>query len=591
MKVLLVFLAFSLCCFSSNAQLLEEGSTTTTEIETQGGVEEVTETTVTIEHKDTGDILDGDTGVVSSKYEGDADIDWGGAGSVYSHSSCTDAASGFPATGTDGRTSACGHARTNSLTTWRQYVDLNSFDIKDGGEVNYEFLFAFPNSMYNNSGQTAYVQTKGYNDNALQWETGLVTIDKTTFTQNPYNYNNNTNWVNTVTGSYDFSNQLDKVYIEIGGYGEYYWDEFQYNVVYNHITTTVETWMQLVQQEQEISTTIDLMDNYDVDDYNTSPVNNSIDDIPEINLDLDIEIDEPDVGGIDIPDTTVVDVQIQIPEIDNVSAEMFEDLNVGEPMVNVEEVVAEVSELVAEIQQIEVETEVQPATNIEPEIETPTEIAENVEVEEISTSVNGAGEQSEEVVVEKVAEETEVSEPEPTENKVEETTEVADNEPEVEEIKEEQPAKETKEEQVAENEPEEKEVVQEEVKEEPKEEVKEEPKEEKEIVEEETKEEVKEAKAENKPTKQQEKKQEKAKEIRENFASQYDAVAQITTLALVNALGPNINTYSNQVVQTQPTWYKSEEIYSDVVMQDPLGNYFGVRDSLVFEQMIGEQYE
>ena len=87
MKVLWVFLVFYLYCFSSNAQLLDEGSTTTTEIEIQGDVEEITETTVTIEHKNTGDVLDGDTGVVTSKYEGDADIDWGGAGSVYSHTS------------------------------------------------------------------------------------------------------------------------------------------------------------------------------------------------------------------------------------------------------------------------------------------------------------------------------------------------------------------------------------------------------------------------------------------------------------------------------------------------------------------------
>ncbi len=72
-RLLLAFLVFSLCCYSSNAQLLDEGSTTTTVIESQGNVEEVTETTVTIEHKTTGDVLDGDTGVVSSKYEGDAD--------------------------------------------------------------------------------------------------------------------------------------------------------------------------------------------------------------------------------------------------------------------------------------------------------------------------------------------------------------------------------------------------------------------------------------------------------------------------------------------------------------------------------------
>jgi hypothetical protein len=76
-----------------------------------------------------------------------------------------------------------------------------------------------------------------------------------------------------------------------------------------------------------------------------------------------------------------------------------------------------------------------------------------------------------------------------------------------------------------------------------------------------------------------------------NFQSNYDPVAQITTLALVNALGPNINTYSNQVVQPALQWYKTEEIYTNVVIDDPLGDYFGVRDSLMFEQMIGQQYE
>ena len=53
----------------------EEGDTVTTVIESQGDIEEVTQTTVTIEHKASGDVLDGDTGIVTSKYEGDADID------------------------------------------------------------------------------------------------------------------------------------------------------------------------------------------------------------------------------------------------------------------------------------------------------------------------------------------------------------------------------------------------------------------------------------------------------------------------------------------------------------------------------------
>ena len=489
MKILLflVLVALSSCSYSFDtwAQMMEEGDTVTTVIESQGDVEEVTQTTVTVEHKATGDVLDGDTGIVTSKYEGDADIDWGGQGAIYSHASCTDAASGFPATGTDGRTVACGHAKNNSLTTWEQYVDLNSFDIEDGGQVDWQFYFAFPNNMYTNANRTAFVETKGYYDNVLQWETGQITIDKTTFTQNPYDYSGNTNWVNTVLGSEEFAGQLDKVYINIGGYGTYYWDEFQYDIAYNYVTTVVETWMQVVEQQQALDTTMDLMDDYEImDTFEQDVMDTTMDDM--VNMDVDMpDIDIPDV---DVPETSA-------------GEEMLQDLELDMPMINVEEVAAEIEEMVAEIEDIAVD---------EP-------------TEEVSSPTN---------------------EPELTEEVVEE----------VEPTEEIEVAEETS-------------------------------------SEEEPKEEVKKVEVEEKPTKQQEKKQEKAKEIIENFASNYDPVAQITTLALVNALGPNIKTYSNQVVQPALQWYKTEEIYTDVVMQDPLGNYFGVRDSLVFEQMIGAQYE
>ena len=489
MKILLclVLVALSCCSYSFDtwAQMMEEGDTVTTVIESQGDVEEVTQTTVTVEHKATGDVLDGDTGIVTSKYEGDADIDWGGQGAIYSHASCTDAASGFPATGTDGRTVACGHAKNNSLTTWEQYVNLNGFDIEDGGQVDWQFYFAFPNNMYTNANRTAFVETKGYYDNVLQWETGQITIDKTTFTQNPYDYSGNTNWVNTVLGSEEFAGQLDKVYINIGGYGTYYWDEFQYDIAYNYVTTVVETWMQVVEQQQALDTTMDLMDDYEImDTFEQDVMDTTMDDM--VNMDVDMpDIDIPDV---DVPETSA-------------GEEMLQDLELDMPMMDVEEVAAEIEEMVAEIEDIAVD---------EP-------------TEEVSSPTN---------------------EPELTEEVVEE----------VEPTEEIEVAEETS-------------------------------------SEEEPKEEVKKVEVEEKPTKQQEKKQEKAKEIIENFASNYDAVAQITTLALVNALGPNIKTYSNQVVQPALQWYETEEIYTDVIMHDPLGNYISVKDSLIFNKMIEKQYE
>jgi len=96
---------------------------------------------------------------------------------------------------------------------------------------------------------------------------------------------------------------------------------------------------------------------------------------------------------------------------------------------------------------------------------------------------------------------------------------------------------------------------------------------------------------EEKPTKEQEKKQKKANQIIAGLPNSYDPVSQITTLALVNALGPNIATYQNAATVVQPTWYVSEDIYTDSIMPDPLGSYLSVRSNLQIEKMIGQQYE
>ncbi len=49
----------------------DEGTTTTTVIEEQGDVQEITETTVTSEKKTTGDRLEGETGFVATRDEGE----------------------------------------------------------------------------------------------------------------------------------------------------------------------------------------------------------------------------------------------------------------------------------------------------------------------------------------------------------------------------------------------------------------------------------------------------------------------------------------------------------------------------------------
>jgi len=517
MKVLLVSSLFFLYYSSySQAQLLEEGDTVVQEIEEQGDVREVTQTTTTVENKTTEDILHADTGIVGNTKHGDMDYDWGGIGSA----SMPDCSSYFG-------TGKCGKGTSNSLTTFDQYVDISDFHISDGGTLEWEL------QMYHSQANTTgYFQTKGYNDNILQWDTGAITLENN---QTPTTY----------SGLHDFAGDLDKVFIRVGGAKNYFFDNVAYTVNYNVITTTVETWVEILQplQAQE-KTTLTLVDSY------TSTTLPNEDSFEEINIDdvVMIDLDMPDMS---MPD----DFEQGMPETINVgvSEGMFQDMDMGE--MSMQEVMVEVETMVAEIQELEVTVD---------DVQEPVEVVEQPKIE-----------------TQPIVEES-------TPENVEETVEVANTEMETPEIKEETKNEVEAEEKTTtsstveakevDEEPQEKKVTQEEAQEE------------KPVVEEKAKEEPKEV-AENKPTKEQEQKQEKAKQIIEGLPNSYDPVSQITTLALVNALGPNITTYQSQVVQVQPTWYVPEDIYTDAILPDPLGSYISVRSNLQIEKMIGQQYE
>ena len=490
----------------------EEGSTTTTVIEDQGDVQEITDTTVTIENKTTGDILDGDTGVVSSRYEGDMDLDWGGIGSA-SMPNCPSQFSG------GGR---CAKGTSNSLPTFQQNINIAQFHIEDGGALEWSL-----DGWHSQANTSMYFELKGYNDNVLLW------TDKTNFAYN--NYTDNTAY--NYAGQYDYSGGLDKLFVSVGGAKNYYFDNVQLDVGYNVISTVISTYLQYVETQVVTNQTIIEPDIYDYEDTT----------VPEPSYE---EMDNYDVGMPDIalPETVITEPMVFEQTIEY---EPIVETNSFEPeIVTMETVIEDIQEVMS-MPDISEPVEVLEAPQVEPEIEIETQIVENTPEEpvneEIKEPINATTEPVEEV---------EDSKP---------TPETASNEEIVEEVKEE-PKEVVEETEVAE--------------EKPKEEVKEE-----------VKEEIKEAKVEEKPTKQQEAKQGKAKEIMQSFESQYDAVAQLTTLALVNALGADIKTYSQIEIQVQPVWYESKDIYAETMLQDPLGNYFGVRDSLVFEQMIGSQYE
>jgi len=482
--------------------MLPEGDTVTQEIETEhlgeGHIDTITETTTTVEHKTTGDILHKDTGVVTSRYEGDMDQDWGGIGSA-SMLNCD----AYFGTGT------CGKGTSTSHSTFDQYIDISEFYISDGGALEWELQM-----HHSQANTTGYFQTKGYNNNVLQWDTGQITLENN---QTPTTY----------SGTYDFAGDLDKVFIRVGGSNNYFFDNVEYTVNYNHITTSVETWIEIVQPGlMEDQITVELIEQYDVA-------------TPEEQYQMDEMMEEFDmVMTFDMPtmDYPMEEIAIEMPiEVDTIGT-MMEEYNEG--TISYEEVITEVQEIVQEIQDIgevsmptleEVkEVVIEESVEVEPVVEVIEEVTEEPVkiVEETNEEpTKEVADVSEDNNMEEVKEETEPQEKEVA-NKDMETEEVDQNEPKKLEV-----------------------------------------------------------------TKQQQKKQDKANQVLDTIQSQYDPVAQLTTIALVTALGPDIQQYQQQDIMQQMQWYEAEEIYNDVIMSDPLGDYISVRSNLQMERMIQQQYE
>ena len=547
-------MAVCYCCFFycsvARAELLEEGETIVEEIETEhlgeGHIDTVTQTITIIENQTTGDILHADQGLVGNTKEGDMDSDWGGIGPAKMHSTCPLQEIG---------SGKCAEITGSTLTTFDQYVDISNFHITQGGALDWELSMHFYDTE-----DSAYFQTKGYSNNVLQWDTGEINLQ-------------NNNNATTYTGSYDFDNSLDRVFVRVGGVDNTnlatgpLFDNVSYTVNYNVITTVVNTWIEIVQPMQmQESIQLELMDTYE-----SATVEEQQEMETEMqNMDTVMHFDlKPTISMGSMDDVQGMPETLSVGVVEG----LFQDVDMGE--MSMQEVMVEVETMVEEIQ------------NIGMEVET---VAVKMPEQELEVVINNVEPMSEPVEEPKI----EAPEPKPVEvaqEEVKETVEVADKPmqttPEVkEEVKEESSSEE---ETATSNTVKVKKVAKEQDK--PKEEkvAKEEPKEKpvaKEVNEEKPKETV-----EEKPTKEQEKKQEKANQIIAGLPNSYDPVSQITTLALVNALGPNITTYQNAATVVQPTWYVSEDIYTDSIMPDPLGSYLSVRSNLQIEKMIGQQYE
>ena len=190
----------------------------------------VTTTTTTVTNEDSGDILDGDNGYVTSKYEGDLDIDWGGQGpaSMPSGNSCGQLGIDKCAmiTGSGNSTSTMGVSGMG--TTFINTIDISDLQIDKGGEVRYSIEVNKQDAQ-----DRIYMHVSGFNGTTSVFS-GTDVLSESGVSSGYQSYN----------GSFDFSGVLNKIIVEVGGrdinmaVGPMF-DDVTVNVFYNVINTII----------------------------------------------------------------------------------------------------------------------------------------------------------------------------------------------------------------------------------------------------------------------------------------------------------------------------------------------------------------
>ena len=398
-----------------------DGYTVTTDTTT-------TTTTVTTTNPDSGDILDGDAGYVSSKYEGDMDIDWGGQGpaSMPSGNSCYNLGTDKCAqiTGSGNSTSTMGVSGMG--TTFINTIDISELDIENGGRTNYSIKVDKRDPQ-----DRIYMHITGKNGNTSVFA-GTDILSESGVTSGYQEY----------TGGFDFAGTITKLIVEVGGrdvslaIGPLF-DDVQINVLYNVISTivtehilSVEMWVSYGgSTETEV---IDIVENIfehnDIvmpdapgDDMYFEPEFDEPDmemsyDTVEMEMDFEMDFEMPDMEmDFEMPNVDMDEMEVAVLDIE-MEMEMeleMPDLEMPEPEMDMSDM--EVSE-----------------PDMEPEIETKPEIEEvkeeaQPEPEEVQNEpIKEDMEEPQEDVAEETENEESVSETETNEDKPEDMEETED---------------------------------------------------------------------------------------------------------------------------------------------------------------------
>ena len=385
-------MVFSLCFFllpfSSKANCTTETvglCTPGTTTETSGS--EVTDTIVT--NQDSGDILDGSNGYVTSTKEGDMDSDWGGQGSASmpSGNSCYGLGKDKCAmiTGSGNSTSTMGV--TGMGTTFVNTIDISDLTITHGGETNYTIKVDKQDPA-----DRIYMHVTGKYGNTEVF-TGTDILSESGVTSGYQQY----------SGSFDFSGFLNKIIVEVGGrdislaVGPVF-DDVSINILYNVVTTIVNQQIQELEEflvldyGQDVNDVAEMIfDNNEVtDDFTFEAIEAPVEEFSfesvememqefEMDFQIDMDMEMPDI--VMVP--TNMDMDMEMPmeiTVASVEMDMEMEMDIPEPeqmeVVNIESTEEPIVETNMDNEPTEPEPETAQEDIQEPEMEPEPETTE-----------------------------------------------------------------------------------------------------------------------------------------------------------------------------------------------------------------------
>jgi hypothetical protein len=295
-----------------------------------------TTTTTTITNQDSGDLLDGTNGFVSTSKEGDMDYDWGGQGSA-----------SMPTGTYCGELGAdrCAEITDPNLTTFYQQVDISKLDINYGGTTQYTIKVDKQDAQ-----DSVYMKVIGRN--------GTTEIFNGTDVLSASGINSG---YQQYSGNFDFSGKITNLIVEVGGRDinlavGVLFDDVTINVLYNVIETIVtqeitklETFIALnLDQPEMIDVAKDVFEFNDVSKQDDFIMFEPIEPEPmEISYEtIEAELDAPVIEEIKIEEAPMEEIiEVEMEEIaEEIVEEPVEEVEVASVDEPVDEPVEETKE-------------------------------------------------------------------------------------------------------------------------------------------------------------------------------------------------------------------------------------------------------